>query len=131
MVINSRYFNNVNFEQETFESKSNTTVGILQPPYTRTHYFLNKLLIAANRNASRKSGGYRYDDDVRSFASYFRMLAGPLAYDTIQRNLPCALPALSSTNRYLQKSNCKVIGGILRCPELLSYLEKRSLEKVV
>lgn len=98
---------------------------------TRTHFFLNKLVSMADRNAMRKSGGYRYDSDVQNFALYFRILAGPMAYETIQRNLPCAIPSLSSTNRYLQKSSCRIIEGILRSQELKLYLEERHLEKVV
>lgn len=98
---------------------------------TRTHYFLNMLMLAANQNASRKKEGYRYDSRIKKYASYLRMIAGPLAYETIQKNLPCSLPALTSTNRYIQKSNCQVIEGVLRCKELLQFLNERNLEKVV
>lgn len=59
------------------------------------------------------------------------MLSGPLAYETLQKNLPLALPALSSTNRYLLKNNCRPIEGILRSHELDVFLEERKLEKVV
>lgn len=94
---------------------------------TRTHYFLNKLNAAANRNAFRDPSGYRYDNDIKQFATYFRILAGPFAYDTIQRNSQCALPAISSTNRYIRHTNCGIVEGILRCEELCVYLEERNL----
>lgn len=48
--------------------------------------YLSKLIEQANRNASRKKGGYRY-------ATYFRTVAGPLTYDTIQRNLEHSVPS--------------------------------------
>lgn len=89
------------------------------------------LLKTANRNSSREKGGYRYDSEIKQYASYLRMICGPLAYETIQRNLECALPALSSTNRYILKSNCNISEGILRNEELLLYLKKRNLPLVV
>lgn len=54
---------------------------------TKTHYFLKKLISAANRNAKREKGGYRYDEDIKLYAAYLRMIIGPLAYETLQRNL--------------------------------------------
>lgn len=98
---------------------------------TKSHYFLYKLLDAADKNISRKPGGYRYDDDVKFFATYIRNIAGPLAYDTLQRNLQSALPSLSAINKYVHKSNCRVIEGILRSNELRLYLQERNLPFVV
>lgn len=96
-----------------------------------SQYFLKKLLLTSSQNVLREKGGYRYDKELQSFAMVFRLLSGPLAYDTLQKNLSCALPALSSVNRYTHKSNCRVNEGVLRCEELLQYLEERKLEKVV
>lgn len=81
----------------------------------RTRNFLNILQTTASRNETRQQGGYRYDHQLKLFASYFRMMAGPLAYNTIQKNIPCALPSLPSTNRYIRSSNCHIVEGILRC----------------
>lgn len=98
---------------------------------TKTHYFLNKLVSAADRNSVRDKNGYRYEDEIKQFATYLRMLTGPFGYDTIQRNLECALPAISSTNRYIRRTNCKIVEGVLRCDELRTYLEERDLPLVV
>lgn len=94
---------------------------------TKTHFFLNKLLEAADQNSNREKGGYRYNSKIKSFASYIRMLVGPLAYETIQKNLECALPSLPSVNRYIQSSKSRIIEGILRCEELKIYLEERGV----
>lgn len=107
-------------ERQANEKESTTDI-----PKTRTHYFLNRLLVTADRNACRSENGYRYDDDIMNFAIYFRMLAGPLAYNTIQNNLACAIPSLSTTNRHIQNSNISITEGLLRCEELLQYLENR------
>lgn len=94
-------------------------------------YLLDKLVSTSSRNVLREKGGYRYDCQLQNFAIAIRLLSGPLAYETLQRNLPCALPSLPSVNRYIHKSNCRVVEGVLRCNELLEYLEERNLEKAV
>lgn len=59
------------------------------------------------------------------------MLAGPLAYETIQNNIPLALPSLSSTNRYISKKHSKLVEGQLRITELSQYLKQRNLPRIV
>lgn len=85
----------------------------------------------ADQNASRTKNGFRFDNDIKTYATYIRMLEGPKLYHFMQKNLEHALPSLSSANRYVQKSNCRVIEGILRCDELLVYLKDRNLDPVV
>lgn len=96
----------------------------------RTHYFLEQLFLSAKRNESRKKGGYRYDLNIKLFATYFRMIAGPLAYETLQRNLSCSLPSLPSTNRYI-RSGFHMTEGVPRFNELLVYLNQRKLPLMV
>lgn len=96
-----------------------------------SQFFLTKLLSTANRNTNRKKEGYRYDRDIQLYASYIRMIAGPLAYETLQRNLEAALPSLPSTNRYIREYNCHIVEGILRCEELRIYLSERKLPMTI
>lgn len=98
---------------------------------THTHYFLNKLIAAAKRNQIRKPGGFRYDNEIKFFSLFLRLLTGRLAYATIQRNLECCLPSLPSVNRYIASSSCHILEGILRSDELLVYLNERSLPHAV
>lgn len=102
----------------------NYDVNIPKP----THYFIDKLLATAKRNENRKKGGYRYDTETKSIAIYLRLLAGPFAYETIQRNL---LPSLPSTNRYIRSFGPHIIEGVLRSFELLNYLNDRRLPLIV
>lgn len=95
---------------------------------TQKQYLLNKLVSTSKQNVVREKGGYRYDYELKNFAIAIRLLSGPLAYETLQANLSCALPSLPSVNRYIHKSNCRVIEGMLRCNELREYLEERGLE---
>lgn len=98
---------------------------------TPEQYFLQKLLAAAQQNSTRSKGGYRYDGEVKLFSSYLRMIVGPLAYDTIHRNLEAAVPSLSSTNRYISSFKSHIVEGVLRCDELKIYLESRGLPLIV
>lgn len=103
----------------------------IQEPDTRTHRYLKKLLTIANKNYSRKKPGYRFDEDLKSFATYIRLLAGPLAYSTIHRNFELAIPSLSTTNLFARKKAKCIFNGHLRTKELLEYLNKRNLPLAV
>lgn len=118
--------------QQTDSSKKNAENVIVETSNDakRTNYFLEQLFAAAKRNESRQKGGYRHDLKMRLFATYFRMIAGPLAYHTLHRNLPCSLPSLPSTNRYI-RSGFQMIEGVPRFKELLVHLEERKLPLMV
>lgn len=105
--------------------------GTMKNTETKAQFFLNRLLANAIRNGCRKKGGHRYDDVDKLFASYLRMIIGPMAYETLYRNLEGALPSLSSANRYIRASNCHVTEGILRCEELSIYLKERKQSPIV
>lgn len=98
---------------------------------SKSTYLLDRLVSTANQNKVRDKGGYRYENELQSFATYFRLISGPLAYETLQKNLIHSLPSLPSVNRYIHKSDCRLIEGVLRCEELLKYLTERNLDKVV
>lgn len=133
---------NIGYFRETVNNGSNVELATrggnqhdssiqCTPIASMTHFFLGRLIDTANQNIKRKKNGYRYDVDIRRFATYLRMIVGPLGYETIQRNLECALPSLPSTNRYVQTSSCSVTECILRCRELLLYLNERNAPLVV
>lgn len=98
---------------------------------TKSHFFLSKLLFAAEKNSKRAKEGYRYEHDIKLFSAYLRMIVGPLAFESIHRNLEAAIPSLPSTNRYIRKYKSHITEGILRYGELKLYLEKRKLPLVV
>lgn len=118
-------------EIDTIINKMQATSINQQNSVNPAQHLLKKLISTADRNANRNKHGYRYDRNEMLFASYIRMITGPLAYNTIQKNLEAALPSLSSTNRYIRKFNCHITEGVLRCDELKVYLEERNLPLVV
>lgn len=128
-----KHFVPVEHEQEmdTLVNKMQKTSINQENLVNPAQHLLKKLIATADRNSDRNKHGYRYERHEMLFASYIRMITGPLAYDTIQKNLEAALPSLSSTNRYIRKFNCHVTEGVLRCDELKVYLEERNLPLVV
>lgn len=90
---------------------------------------LGQMLQAAERNSLRPKQGYRYDNydnDYKRFLVHNRILSGPTAFKTMQINLPGCFPSISTTNRYIRRSDHVVIEGELRSEELLIYLKERN-----
>lgn len=98
---------------------------------SRTHELLKTLIATADKNLPREKEGYRFDSNVKSLATYIRLVGGRLTYDSIHRNLPLALPSLSSVNRYIMRTNRKMHEGVLRITELSNYLDQRSLPRII
>lgn len=117
------------FQAQRYYGESNNETKLKYN--TKTHIFLQSLISVANQNVSRDKTGYRFDDETRKFATYVRMLAGPMAYETIQHNLKLALPSLSATNRYIGEMHGNLVEGELRCEGLAQYLKIRNLAPLV
>lgn len=92
---------------------------------------LQNFVNSSQRNVIRKKPGYRFDDVTKAFVSYTFMLAGPLAYETLNANLPFTIPSTSTVHRYLADNGPQIIEGEMRTEELLLYLKKRNLPMVV
>lgn len=134
-LLGCQYFKNIEIKeichQNNDHSSSNQNEAIKESKVTPTEYFLRRLLTTAERNASRSRNGFRFDADIKMYATYVRMFAGPKLYNFIHRNLEHALPSLPSANRYVQKTNCRVIEGIVRSEELIDFSKQRNIEPIV
>lgn len=92
---------------------------------------LQNFVNSAERNVDRKKTGYRFDDLTKMFASYIFMLAGPLAYETINANLPLSIPSTSTVRRFITDKGPRVLEGHMREDELSTYLKDRNLPRKV
>lgn len=88
---------------------------------------LQAIINTAEANSNKKKQGHRYDQTIKTFASYIRMLSGPLAYETLYANLSNALPSLSTTNRYIKDNGPNLAEGVFRYNQLQQYLTERKL----
>lgn len=59
------------------------------------------------------------------------MLGGRSAYQTLHRNLPLALPSISTTDLYIRQMNDVLIESQLRSQGLLTHLKLRKLPLIV
>lgn len=91
---------------------------------------LSKLQSFAKSNLNRPKEGFRYTHETKMISSYLRMICGPLAYNTIQKNLQGVLPSIVSTNRYI-KSSDYIVEGEIRGVLLRKYLSDRGLPLAV
>lgn len=87
---------------------------------------LNLIMNAAQSNAKKSKEGMRYSSTLQLFATYIRMLSGPLVYETLYANLPNCLPSPSTVNRYISKKGPVIIEGVIRHRELKEYLEEKN-----
>lgn len=92
---------------------------------------LSLLMNSAKNNASRAKTARRYDDTIKMFMSYIRMLGGSLLYETLHANLPHCIPSPSTVNQYIADKGPRLTEGELRTEELYEYLMSRDLPLVV
>lgn len=121
----------VGYFNTQFNGNVKEKCGVSQEDIAKVPVLLKKLTETAIQNGSRKKGGFRYDESIKSVSSYLRMLAGPLAYKVMHSNLFGALPSLSSTNRYIHATHSTIVEGVVRSEELLLYLKSRDLPLIV
>lgn len=98
-------------------------VGIEAPPESQN--LLTKMIASAKNNSLRPKQGYRYANDLKSFAVYNRILSGRMGYRSVHLNLGGCFPSISTVNRYIHRSDKAIIEGVLRIDELKNYLEER------
>lgn len=89
---------------------------------------LNRMIDTSAQNESRPKQGYRYAVDYKRFCVYNRVLSGRMPYNVLNSNLKGCFPSISSTNRYIHRSDHSVIEGELRVDELVNYLKERQQE---
>lgn len=88
---------------------------------------LRNFVNSALQNTDRKKAGYRFEELTKMFAAYIFMLSGPLAYETLNANLPLSIPSISTVHRFIADKGPRVIEGEMRTDELLQYLKNRNL----
>lgn len=109
-----------------FSDESNIAETV-ETDSSRPQNLLDKMNMIARKNSQRPKQGYRYDDNYKRFCVYNRILAGPMAFNSLHLNLDGCLPSVSTMNRYIHRSDHAIVEGELRVDELLLYLKDRKL----
>lgn len=90
--------------------------------------FLKILLDCARQNAGKKTGGYRYPDVVKEFATLVFTIGGLQNYEIISSNLP--LPSAKGARRHLAATEL-IKEGDFRFGPVSNFLTKRKLPRKV
>lgn len=114
-------------QNDESQTPSNKTIE----PNTQTNKILHGMLHICDKNSKTSKPGRRFPEEIKSFCTYVRLLAGPLAYSTLHRNLELAIPSVSTTNVFARNTGSVCCEGKLRVNELLMYLKERDLPLVV
>lgn len=96
-----------------------------------TSDLLSLLLASAEKNSGRVKNGYRYDETVKKFMAYIKMLGGKFLYETLHANLPMCIPSPSRIDKYISDKRPRITEGLLRSDELLEYLNRKKLPLIV
>lgn len=76
--------------------------GIKKNQVSQARSVLDRLLNCAEQNWKKIEHGHQYEETIKLFASYVKMLGGTLLYETIYKNLPTCFPSPTTVNRYLK-----------------------------
>lgn len=119
------------FFSEKYDDKSGSDHSKPSTEQFQKPIVLDKIICEAKKNESKNKHGYRYSESIKEVASFWRMLGGKNAFESLQSNFLSALPSISTTNRYINETDGYIREGVLRSHELLSYLGSRNLPFVV
>lgn len=92
---------------------------------------LKELIACFNQNYGRAAQGFRFNETIKLYCSYMRLLSGKLAYETFKANANLSVPSLRSIDRQIQKMKPSSVEGVVRSNELLQYLQNQNLLLVV
>lgn len=93
--------------------------------------FLWRMIGSHNANIDRKGNGFRYNEELKLYCAYMRMLEGRLAYETFESNATHSVPSLISIDRFIGRVKSNVEEGVLRVDGLVKYLKDLNLPRIV
>lgn len=91
-------------------------------------HFLQRLISQCLKKSSSGNRLLRYDHYMKDVGLYLFILVGPLAYETLQKNLP--LPSTSTVKRHLGKE-IPVREGALQVASIKEQIDKLKLEPFI
>ena len=92
---------------------------------------LQELVANAEENLKRNPTQRRHNEIIKKFCISFLFMAGPSVYDLFHKNMPLALPSLSTVRREIHKSFNVIAEGCFQFDQLLDHLNAYSAAKVI
>ena len=116
-------FKNDNFPH-TFKSK------IPEKAHFSTRLF-QELVANADENLKRNATQRKHNEIIKKFSISVLFMAGPSAYELLHKNMPLALPSLSTVKREIHKSFIEISEGSFQFDQLVDHLNAYSAAKVI
>ena len=96
------FINNAATVIQKVEVLQNAPTAFSNNEYFSTTLF-KQLLLNAHKNCSHLPQGRRHSEVIKKFSLFLLLTMGPSAYELLQKNLPEALPSLSTVQREVNK----------------------------
>ena len=90
-----------------------------------------QLLANADDNLKRNPSQRRHNEIIKKFCVSVLFMAGPSAYELLHKNIPLALPSLSTVKREIHKSFSGISEGCFQFDQLLDHLNAYSAAHVI
>ncbi|CAF2950946.1 unnamed protein product [Rotaria sp. Silwood2] len=84
--------------------------------------FLTSFLDNISNNLCRSKNTYRYNESVLRFAISFYILSGKMAYEFVRRNIPGALPALTTVQKLISNTDSRINEADFRFNSLKAHM---------
>ena len=116
-------------QNDQIKEKINTLCGNKKSASVRP--ILRKIFENAERNSMKESSkGHRHDETIKKFATSLFCLVGRAAYEMVQVNIGCGLPAVATLHRTIACKK-KIKEGEFRFDELENHLKEWKAPKYV
>lgn len=102
-----------------------------QYDYAEGDFLIHKMLKCCERNFNVMPTSNRFDDELKHYCAYMRIIGGPLNYESFKANAFRAVPGLSAVDRLIAKEKSHSLEGQIRSKELLKYLNDLNLPLIV
>lgn len=107
--------------QELAINKSNSTGNIFL-------HIMNEHYV---RNFGKHHEAYRYNEEMRLYSAYIRLLSGKILYSTLKANAKFSIPSNSAVRRYIADYRVDATEGELRSKQLAEFIDKQNISTFV
>ena len=85
---------------------------------------LKQIIVNAEKNVGKFKTQRRHPEILKKFSTVLFILAGPLAYELIQQNMPEALPCVRTVQSAIHSEYETMHEGVFRFDELRRHLDQ-------
>lgn len=120
IVQNSPLLSNLIKENSQHTNASGFSTSLLQQLFTN-----------AQNNVQHLPKQRRHTEVIKKFSMSMLFMAGPTAYDLLHKNMPEAMPSLSTIRKEMRKSYSNLVEGEFRFDKLSAHLDAHKCPRLI